>query len=228
MPILCQGLRGAGKGAEERGLSLRNSGAEQGAEAIWRGHGGSAGPELGTEPRDWRAHREWVGLGWEPLSSRGLWAGGRLVGGILHPIPACSRPRLLRAELAPGSATPPPLRPPVFQLRPACQQVYNLFHPADPSASRLEPLLERRFHALPPLSIPRYQRYPLGDGCSTLLGESPMGPRPSGRVGRVPSPWVPQAGAGPAVRGGASCTEHLGSGSPGIGAGALAPPTPGR
>ncbi|XP_053443887.1 membrane-associated phosphatidylinositol transfer protein 2 isoform X3 [Nycticebus coucang] len=60
----------------------------------------------------------------------------------------------------------------VFQLRPACQQVYNLFHPADPSASRLEPLLERRFHALPPFSIPRYQRYPLGDGCSTLLADT--------------------------------------------------------
>eukprot|EP00071_Canis_lupus_P032541 XP_022266098.1 membrane-associated phosphatidylinositol transfer protein 2 isoform X8 [Canis lupus familiaris] len=60
----------------------------------------------------------------------------------------------------------------VFQLRPACQQVYNLFHPADPSASRLEPLLERRFHALPPFSIPRYQRYPLGDGCSTLLADA--------------------------------------------------------
>ncbi|XP_060049179.1 membrane-associated phosphatidylinositol transfer protein 2 isoform X2 [Erinaceus europaeus] len=60
----------------------------------------------------------------------------------------------------------------VFQLRPACQQVYNLFHPADPSASRLEPLLERRFHELPPFSIPRYQRYPLGDGCSTLLVET--------------------------------------------------------
>ncbi|XP_047416210.1 membrane-associated phosphatidylinositol transfer protein 2 isoform X2 [Sciurus carolinensis] len=60
----------------------------------------------------------------------------------------------------------------VFQLRPACQQVYNLFHPADPSASRLEPLLERRFHALPPFSIPRYQRYPLGDGCATLLVET--------------------------------------------------------
>ncbi|XP_036616268.1 membrane-associated phosphatidylinositol transfer protein 2 isoform X6 [Trichosurus vulpecula] len=57
----------------------------------------------------------------------------------------------------------------VFQLRPACQQVYNLFHPADPSASRLEPLLEKRFHALPPFNIPRYQRFPLGDGCSTLL-----------------------------------------------------------
>ncbi|XP_051017418.1 membrane-associated phosphatidylinositol transfer protein 2 isoform X6 [Acomys russatus] len=60
----------------------------------------------------------------------------------------------------------------VFQLRPACQQVYNLFHPADPSASRLEPLLERRFHTLPPFNIPRYQRYPLGDGCSTLLVET--------------------------------------------------------
>ncbi|XP_037367166.1 membrane-associated phosphatidylinositol transfer protein 2 isoform X1 [Talpa occidentalis] len=60
----------------------------------------------------------------------------------------------------------------VFQLRPACQQVYNLFHPADPSASRLEPLLERRFHALAPFSIPRYQRYPLGDGCSALLVET--------------------------------------------------------
>ncbi|XP_066116798.1 membrane-associated phosphatidylinositol transfer protein 2 isoform X1 [Saccopteryx bilineata] len=80
----------------------------------------------------------------------------------------------------------------VFQLRPACQQVYNLFHPADPSASRLEPLLERRFHALPPFSIPRYQRYPLGDGCSTLLVETvqrnpelvleggPSAPLPSG------------------------------------------------
>ncbi|XP_015232273.1 PREDICTED: membrane-associated phosphatidylinositol transfer protein 2-like [Cyprinodon variegatus] len=57
----------------------------------------------------------------------------------------------------------------VSALRPACQQVYNLFHPADPSASRLEPLLEKRFHLLPPLSIPRYQRFPLGDGLSALL-----------------------------------------------------------
>nr|XP_032656427.1 membrane-associated phosphatidylinositol transfer protein 2 isoform X5 [Chelonoidis abingdonii] len=57
----------------------------------------------------------------------------------------------------------------IFQLRPACQQVYNLFHPADPSASRLEPLLEKRFHVLPPFNIPRYQRFPLGDGSSALL-----------------------------------------------------------
>lgn len=60
----------------------------------------------------------------------------------------------------------------VFQLRPACQQVYNLFHPADPSASRLEPLLERKFYLLPPFNIPRYQRFPLGDGNSAVLGES--------------------------------------------------------
>ncbi|XP_053224286.1 membrane-associated phosphatidylinositol transfer protein 2 isoform X6 [Podarcis raffonei] len=57
----------------------------------------------------------------------------------------------------------------IFQLRPACQQVYNLFHPADPSASRLEPLLEKKFHILPPFNVPRYQRFPLGDGNSALL-----------------------------------------------------------
>uniref|UniRef100_A0A8B9KQI4 Phosphatidylinositol transfer protein membrane associated 2 n=1 Tax=Astyanax mexicanus TaxID=7994 RepID=A0A8B9KQI4_ASTMX len=59
----------------------------------------------------------------------------------------------------------------VAQLRPACQQVYNLFHPADPSASRLEPLLEKKFHLLPPFNVPRYQRFPLGDGNSALLGQ---------------------------------------------------------
>ncbi|XP_057674636.1 membrane-associated phosphatidylinositol transfer protein 2 isoform X2 [Corythoichthys intestinalis] len=60
----------------------------------------------------------------------------------------------------------------VTALRPACQQVYNLFHPADPSASRLEPLLDKRFHLLPPFTIPRYQRFPLGDGHSALLVET--------------------------------------------------------
>ncbi|XP_029693296.1 membrane-associated phosphatidylinositol transfer protein 2-like [Takifugu rubripes] len=60
----------------------------------------------------------------------------------------------------------------VSALRPACQQVYNLFHPADPSASRLEPLLDKRFHMLPPFSVPRYQRFPLGDGHSALLVET--------------------------------------------------------
>ncbi|XP_042182561.1 membrane-associated phosphatidylinositol transfer protein 2 isoform X2 [Oncorhynchus tshawytscha] len=60
----------------------------------------------------------------------------------------------------------------VSSLRPACQQLYNLFHPADPSASRLEPLLEKRFHQLPPFCVPRYQRFPLGDGHSALLVET--------------------------------------------------------
>uniref|UniRef100_A0A8C7GRW9 Phosphatidylinositol transfer protein membrane associated 2 n=1 Tax=Oncorhynchus kisutch TaxID=8019 RepID=A0A8C7GRW9_ONCKI len=63
---------------------------------------------------------------------------------------------------------------PLSALRPACQQVYNLFHPADPSASRLEPLLEKRFHQLPPFCVPRYQRFPLGDGHSALLGETSL------------------------------------------------------
>uniref|UniRef100_A0A3P9BJT6 Phosphatidylinositol transfer protein membrane associated 2 n=1 Tax=Maylandia zebra TaxID=106582 RepID=A0A3P9BJT6_9CICH len=57
----------------------------------------------------------------------------------------------------------------VSALRPACQQVYNMFHPADPSASRLEPLLDKRFYLLPPCSVSRYQRFPLGDGHSALL-----------------------------------------------------------
>ncbi|XP_040203241.1 membrane-associated phosphatidylinositol transfer protein 2 isoform X5 [Rana temporaria] len=60
----------------------------------------------------------------------------------------------------------------IYQLRPGCQQVYNLFHPADPSASRVEPLLEKKFHLLPPFNVPRYQRFPLGDGNSALLVEA--------------------------------------------------------
>ncbi|XP_069988327.1 protein retinal degeneration B isoform X8 [Penaeus vannamei] len=55
--------------------------------------------------------------------------------------------------------------------RPACQQVYNLFHPTDPLAVRLEPLLSARFSLLPPITIPRYTKYPLGDGNPTHLLE---------------------------------------------------------
>ncbi|XP_073864330.1 membrane-associated phosphatidylinositol transfer protein 2 isoform X12 [Macaca fascicularis] len=112
------------------------------------------------------------------------------------------RKTVIPALDGPAPALQPTPPPPVFQLRPACQQVYNLFHPADPSASRLEPLLERRFHALPPFSVPRYQRYPLGDGCSTLLGERHIPPCSSGgRWGRhgslAPRPSVPR-GSSPA------------------------------
>ncbi|KAK7086800.1 Membrane-associated phosphatidylinositol transfer protein 2, partial [Halocaridina rubra] len=55
--------------------------------------------------------------------------------------------------------------------RPACQQVYNLFHPTDPLAVRLEPLLSARFSLLTPITIPRYTKYPLGDGMPTHLLE---------------------------------------------------------
>lgn len=62
---------------------------------------------------------------------------------------------------------------PVAQMRPACEQIYNLFHAADPCACRLEPLLAPKFQAIAPLAIPRYQKFPLGDGTSLLLGMPP-------------------------------------------------------
>lgn len=49
-------------------------------------------------------------------------------------------------------------------LKPHCTQVYNLFHPTDPIASRMEPLLSARFSMLPPVNVPRYAKYPLGNG----------------------------------------------------------------
>ncbi|XP_051865884.1 membrane-associated phosphatidylinositol transfer protein 1-like isoform X2 [Pristis pectinata] len=58
------------------------------------------------------------------------------------------------------------------QCRPACGQVYNLFHPADPSAFRLEPLLVPEFQQVPPFAVPRYQKFPLGDGNSSLLADT--------------------------------------------------------
>lgn len=48
--------------------------------------------------------------------------------------------------------------------RPNCSQIYNLFHPTDPIASRLEPLLSARFSMIAPVNIPRYAKYPLGSG----------------------------------------------------------------
>ncbi|CAG7825720.1 unnamed protein product [Allacma fusca] len=53
-----------------------------------------------------------------------------------------------------------------------CVQVYNLFHPTDPLASRLEPLISARFAALAPVNIARYAKYPLGDGQPYHLLES--------------------------------------------------------
>ena len=47
---------------------------------------------------------------------------------------------------------------------PNCQQIYNLFHPSNPIAARLEPLLYPSFSQVAPVNIPRYQMYPHGDG----------------------------------------------------------------
>ncbi|KAF0299117.1 Protein retinal degeneration B [Amphibalanus amphitrite] len=55
--------------------------------------------------------------------------------------------------------------------RPACHNVYNLFHPTNPVACRLEPLLCSRFAAVPPATVCRYHKYPLGDGQPTHLLE---------------------------------------------------------
>ncbi|XP_037694004.1 membrane-associated phosphatidylinositol transfer protein 1 isoform X2 [Choloepus didactylus] len=60
----------------------------------------------------------------------------------------------------------------VAQMRPACEQIYNLFHAADPCASRLEPLLAPKFQAIAPLAVPRYQKFPLGDSSSLLLADT--------------------------------------------------------
>lgn len=49
-------------------------------------------------------------------------------------------------------------------VKPPVQQVFNLFHPTDPVASRLEPLLSARFTNLPPINVARYAKYPLGNG----------------------------------------------------------------
>ncbi|XP_037088501.1 protein retinal degeneration B-like isoform X3 [Pollicipes pollicipes] len=48
--------------------------------------------------------------------------------------------------------------------RPACHNVYNLFHPTNPVACRLEPLICARFAQLSPANVCRYHKYPLGDG----------------------------------------------------------------
>ncbi|XP_002737070.2 membrane-associated phosphatidylinositol transfer protein 3-like [Saccoglossus kowalevskii] len=56
-------------------------------------------------------------------------------------------------------------------VQPCCGQVYNLFHRTDPSASRLEPLLDVKFSLLPPSTVPRYQKFPLGDGHSINIGD---------------------------------------------------------
>lgn len=53
--------------------------------------------------------------------------------------------------------------------KPACQQIYNLYYATDPCCARLEPLLFQQFSRIAPINVPRYQRYPLGDGQSAYI-----------------------------------------------------------
>ena len=50
-------------------------------------------------------------------------------------------------------------------------QVYNLFHPSNPVVARLEPLLVPASQQIPPVNIPRYQMFPLGDGARVTLAD---------------------------------------------------------
>ncbi|WAR03801.1 PITM1-like protein [Mya arenaria] len=56
--------------------------------------------------------------------------------------------------------------------RPDCQQIYNLFHASDPSAFRIEPLLNYIFRQIPPIKVARYNKFPMGDGESIQIVSS--------------------------------------------------------
>lgn len=55
--------------------------------------------------------------------------------------------------------------------KPACSQLYNIFYASDPAAVRMEPLIQDKFKFIAPMKVPRYQKFPLGDGQSIHVGE---------------------------------------------------------
>lgn len=54
---------------------------------------------------------------------------------------------------------------------PVGSQIYNLFHLTDPIAVRIEPLLCKQFKFIDPCTVPRYSKFPLGDGINLSLGK---------------------------------------------------------
>ncbi|KJE96268.1 retinal degeneration B-PD [Capsaspora owczarzaki ATCC 30864] len=56
--------------------------------------------------------------------------------------------------------------------RPACQQLYNLYQSVDPTAFRIEPLLDARFKSVPHMTVPRFHAYPCGTGAPPSLSNS--------------------------------------------------------
>ena len=58
--------------------------------------------------------------------------------------------------------------------KPRCGTFYNVFYAADPLAYRIEPLLEEKLAKVPPILIPRFRAYPMGDGTSIKVADSLM------------------------------------------------------
>ena len=58
--------------------------------------------------------------------------------------------------------------------KPRCGMFYNVFYAADPLAYRIEPLLEDKLAKVPPILIPRFRTYPMGDGTSIKVTDSLM------------------------------------------------------
>lgn len=60
--------------------------------------------------------------------------------------------------------------------KPACGQVYNLFHPFEPLSARIEPLILPQFSQISSVNVPRYQKFPRGDGvtCDVMAVISKM------------------------------------------------------
>lgn len=56
--------------------------------------------------------------------------------------------------------------------KPRCGMFYNVFYAADPLAYRIEPLLEEKLAKIPPILIPRFRTYPMGDGTSIKVTDS--------------------------------------------------------
>uniref|UniRef100_A0A915D705 LNS2/PITP domain-containing protein n=1 Tax=Ditylenchus dipsaci TaxID=166011 RepID=A0A915D705_9BILA len=50
-----------------------------------------------------------------------------------------------------------------------CDQLFNLYYSLDSCGSRLEPVLNAKLAALPAVIVPRYQRFPFGDGHQNLF-----------------------------------------------------------
>lgn len=53
-----------------------------------------------------------------------------------------------------------------------CNQLFNLFYSLDSCGARLEPVLNTQLSLLPSLNVPRYQRFPLGDGRHLLFDQT--------------------------------------------------------